>query len=314
MANSFDKIARIYDIYSSFQKCIAYQLLFGVDNKFIENTSILDLGCGSGHIVEYLCSNIENFRVIGIDISPQMCQVSENKFYSIDSSNIGIKSYKTYAKNMENLENAFYENANFVISSMSLHWVNINKILNQIWNQDFLGFALAIPVNTSFEELQQLVFPYSLWKLPSISKLSRFLNSKKSPKILKFNNKNIKHHKILHLENDHQDFYSDSEILELHEKLQKIEKRYGLSISKNWNISVKSFRILYENFNPNYDIRVVRYYVEYASILQFLYFLKYSGSNVSSQSFYEISNIAKNYPVNEEGSAVVNWDIAYIYG
>lgn len=79
-----DSVLKVFD-----NMATEYVEYFGEDWEFIneikefasqfkENSTILDLGCGSGYITDYLCSL--NLNAIGIDFSEEMINIAKEKY------------------------------------------------------------------------------------------------------------------------------------------------------------------------------------------------------------------------------------------
>lgn len=92
-----------------------------------ENSTILDLGCGSGYITNYLCEL--NLNAIGIDFSGEMIKIAKKKYPKV----------KFLTANFMDIENYFQENSvDGLIAIYSLYFIpkeqfeNILKSLSKI--------------------------------------------------------------------------------------------------------------------------------------------------------------------------------------
>lgn len=100
-----------------------YVNYFGDDWEFIEDinsfvahfqdgATILDLGCGSGYVTNYLFS--KNMNAIGIDFSEEMIKIAKSKYPQL----------KFFIDNFVNIENLFQENSiDGLIALYSLYFV-----------------------------------------------------------------------------------------------------------------------------------------------------------------------------------------------
>lgn len=109
--------------------------------KFKKNSNILDLGCGNGAQADFLVNKIgEKNTIHCIDLSKD----------SIDLLNKKIKSdkIKTYVKNMDEIDNFFFEKIDVFHSSYSLYYsAKPKKILDHCYKllNDGGKFIITIP-------------------------------------------------------------------------------------------------------------------------------------------------------------------------
>ena len=81
-------------------------------SQFENNSTILDLGCGSGYITNYLCSL--NLNAIGIDFSEAMIRIAKKKYPELDF----------FMANFIDIENYFKENSvDGLIAIYSLYFI-----------------------------------------------------------------------------------------------------------------------------------------------------------------------------------------------
>ena len=114
--NVFNKIAKYYTDY------------FGCDWEFLDeiksfsslfkpNSTILDLGCGSGYITDYL--NKQNLNAIGIDFSSEMLNIAKEKYPQV----------KFLLDDFMNINDSFKENSvDGIISIYSLYFIPREKM------------------------------------------------------------------------------------------------------------------------------------------------------------------------------------------
>ena len=100
-------------------------------SQFPEKSKILDLGCGSGYITNYLHN--QNLNAIGLDFSQEMINIAKTKFPSIEF----------LLADFVNVENYFGENSiDGLIAIYSLYFVpkeqfeNVLKSLSKILKSD----------------------------------------------------------------------------------------------------------------------------------------------------------------------------------
>lgn len=113
-----DSVLKVFDSMAT-----EYVKYFGDDWEFIdeikdfasqmkENSTILDLGCGSGYITNYLCEL--NLNAIGIDFSGEMIKIAKKKYPKV----------KFLTANFMDIENYFQENSvDGLIAIYSLYFI-----------------------------------------------------------------------------------------------------------------------------------------------------------------------------------------------
>lgn len=74
---SFSRASSTYDAYSSLQKKVAEELVKRNSSKLKGKT--LDIGCGTGKVIEEVLKVTPNQDITGIDLSPQMAKEAEKK-------------------------------------------------------------------------------------------------------------------------------------------------------------------------------------------------------------------------------------------
>ena len=146
---SFNKKASSYDQYSLIQKEVAQRLYDRLSSIKIKPMSVLDIGCGTGHLSDMLFRLYPDANIICLDISFNMLQESYKK-------NGNLSCILSDAENMP------FKNKKFdlIVSSFTLHWCDeVDKIFYDI--QRFLknkGLFLFSTVGPS--TLQELRTAY----------------------------------------------------------------------------------------------------------------------------------------------------------
>jgi len=173
----FSKYALNYSKNSLIQKEIAGELISSLDSQ---PKKILDLGCGTGHILNNINWEIEKF--IGVDFSQNMCDLhKKDKNIEIICDNFDNPNlYKQLEK---------YD-FDMILSSSSLQWSkNFNLIV------DFLlknRFSIALFTANTFKTINQMVNQKSpiLSKETIVNKFQKYKNIEISIKNYKieFNN------------------------------------------------------------------------------------------------------------------------------
>ncbi|MBK9570712.1 MAG: class I SAM-dependent methyltransferase [Chitinophagaceae bacterium] len=75
--DTWNKVAKIYQ--DKFMDLDLYDDTYDTfcDQLNIENAKILEIGCGPGNIIKYLLNKRPDFRIEGIDISPNMIELAK---------------------------------------------------------------------------------------------------------------------------------------------------------------------------------------------------------------------------------------------
>ncbi len=187
----------------------------------------IDLGSGTGYIADFLKD--KNISVINIDLSRDMLKAVE----------FGI-NIQGDIENLPFKDNSF----NFVISSFSLHWTDLNKSfkeINRILDKNG-NFLLAIPIEDSLKFINFLLNENKF----------NFLSEYEVINTLKENGLSIKDYKIVEY---YQSFKNGYDFLKhLHQTGVSIntsdksfrEKKYIVNKFKNWkNNCFINYRLIF---------------------------------------------------------------------
>lgn len=109
--NVFDGIAKEYvDYFGEDWEFI--DEIKGFASQFEKDSTVLDLGCGSGYITNYLCK--QNLNAIGIDFSEKMISLAKKKY----------SNWKFLLADFMDIENYFQENSiDGLIAIYSLYFI-----------------------------------------------------------------------------------------------------------------------------------------------------------------------------------------------
>ena len=148
VSKSFSNAAVSYDYWAKPQKKISKRLveLLPVSNDF---NNILDLGCGTGNVIEQLLGRYSTAEILGLDIAPGMVEYCMKRWSNIDDikfSTADISSFNAESKH------------DLIISSCAFQWIDdfSEAIKNLICSLKKDGcLAMAVPIEGSFSELQE---------------------------------------------------------------------------------------------------------------------------------------------------------------
>ena len=138
----FDKQAHQYDLYSGVQKVVAKKLLFLCHKKPYK--SILDLGCGTGHLTYKLAYKYPDAQIFALDQSANM--LSYLKHPRITTQKEDVETFTPQKK------------FDLIISNFCFQW--LANPLKQIKRyKQYLAkdgqLLISIPNNDSFKKLNQ---------------------------------------------------------------------------------------------------------------------------------------------------------------
>lgn len=115
-----------------FGKNKLYKILLKEYIKQKEGDSILDIGCGTADIVEFLA---EKINYVGFDVNPRYINYAKNKFIS------NKNKIKLYNKRVNEADAKAFEKFDFIISIGVVHHLNDLEAINLFK----LGFELLKP-------------------------------------------------------------------------------------------------------------------------------------------------------------------------
>lgn len=79
VGNNFSRVARHYEQYADIQYLLAESLLQEIKQKNISPESILDIGCGTGKLIQELSGQYPYARVVGLDVSQEMVRLVKSR-------------------------------------------------------------------------------------------------------------------------------------------------------------------------------------------------------------------------------------------
>lgn len=160
---AFDAAAQTYDRQTPLQCEVARHLVEQAATAIpVAPKTILDLGCGTGHVVEQAQRIWPQAKIAALDAAPAMLGRLNAKFPAI----------KTICRDARHLDGI--DQFELMLSSMALHWMKSpQRVLNH-W-RGFLKsrgrLLVALPVAGSLREWRELAFSVGLadgsWEFPS---------------------------------------------------------------------------------------------------------------------------------------------------
>lgn len=145
VAKSFSAASKSYDESAAAQLSIACELAALIYKYTMPPKSIIDLGCGTGGLLQKLSNHFPEATLTGLDLAEGMLKEAERK---ISGANF-IKADFEHAK----LE-AEYDLA---VSNYALQWANFDATIKALKGNLIPGghLAFAVPVAGSFPELSK---------------------------------------------------------------------------------------------------------------------------------------------------------------
>ena len=178
-------LPKIFDLSNLDQDKTTLQLL---DIK--DNLKLLDVGCGTGHLLQTLSTSVNSIDMTGIDNSKVMVSVAQKRHAdSIRSGRVSIR--KASWVNLEFADNTFDRiNASNVV----YFWERPLDILNNLYRITKKGglIVISLRVDDSLDPRIMKQFGYSLYDDQSLSSLminSKFTNIQLTDKIARNRNK-----------------------------------------------------------------------------------------------------------------------------
>lgn len=145
----FSANAGNYDLYAHVQKKMASHLMeFSNLRREDAPNTVLDIGCGTGHLTGLLRTHLPRAQVTAVDIAPGMIELAERKF-----NRRGIKFICADAEEM-----SYEENYDLIASNASLQWFNdtpltLKKLYSALTDGGTLCFSTFGAL--TFSELHQ---------------------------------------------------------------------------------------------------------------------------------------------------------------
>ena len=145
IASNFDQAASSYNQHAHIQNIAAKSLARIIIPLMQNGQSILEIGCGTGLLTQYILFNQMNLQYIAADISMQSL-IWHKKNIGHSS---GISYIHTDCSHM-NLK----KKVDWIISSFSLHWMpNFQKTLQEL-SKKTKTIAFTIPIAGTLEEIK----------------------------------------------------------------------------------------------------------------------------------------------------------------
>ena len=120
----------------------ALDLISAIPELPSERPSIVDLGCGPGHISEHLLGRWPNASYQGVDNSTQMLAQAEQAYPALSWTMGGLEDWSAN------------EPVDLIFANASLHWVDDHEHVVVHWmNQLKPGGVLAVQMPNNFPEL-----------------------------------------------------------------------------------------------------------------------------------------------------------------
>ena len=148
VSKSFSNAADTYDFWAKPQKEIALRLV-GLLPPTMEYNNILDLGCGTGNVVEQLLTGYPNAKILGIDIAHGMVEYCKERWGNGSGINF-------LTNNISNFKSEF--KYDLIVSSCVFQWIDdfYGVMKNLICSLKSVGrIGIAVPIEGSFFELQE---------------------------------------------------------------------------------------------------------------------------------------------------------------
>lgn len=145
IARSFSKAVSDYDAWARIQAACADDLMSHMPAHSFN--AVLDVGCGTGSLIERIVEKNNAARVYGIDIAPGMIDYCRKKWPKLCFDVCDAAAFDTQ------------ERFDTIVSNFSMHWIDrveevIKRYLSFLEPQGIM--ALSVPVQGSLKELDLL--------------------------------------------------------------------------------------------------------------------------------------------------------------
>lgn len=150
IAKNFSKAAKNYEQYAILQKIVAQNLAKQVHAEIRPNSQILDLGCGTGFLADFILkfSSASSSNITRLDISEEMLRQNKTgRKILADIEDFSLKGDKKF---------------DFIVSSLAFQWLNnpiktilrYQKLLSQngVFACSFLGFKTFYELEDVLQE------------------------------------------------------------------------------------------------------------------------------------------------------------------
>ncbi len=135
---SFSRFCKNYDKEATLQRNASQHLVY-IAKDYLKG-EILDLGCGTGFIGEFL-----ERKLIGLDISKSMLEIAMSKGYITIQGDIENLPFKK-------------ESFDVVLSNFSLHWLDLDKAFSEVYrilNKNGY-FIFNLPIENTLSAVEKI--------------------------------------------------------------------------------------------------------------------------------------------------------------
>lgn len=116
---SFDSAANSYDEFALLQKQVSIDLLAKINTDFVDDV-VVDIGCGTGFLIQQLMQRSAVRQLIAVDIAFSMLQVARTKFNNVQ--------YVCVDAEMLPVQN---DSVDKIVSNLALQWCqNLTRVFN----------------------------------------------------------------------------------------------------------------------------------------------------------------------------------------
>ncbi|MDJ1407207.1 MAG: methyltransferase domain-containing protein [Candidatus Midichloria sp.] len=235
--HSFNKSATSYESVGHIQRSIAHMLVKEILNDLAnkEPRRIIDIGTGTGFIIEELLKHLPYATYTANDLAHNMIEIAKAKFINCQNIN-----YLVGDANTLNLEYS-----DLVTSSMSLQWFpDIQGVLKKLYNKT-AALAFSTLLEENFKEWYQILHQFNI-SSPS------FHTKKELEEI------------CLCLNPHRYRFFNESYIIKFNNALEMVKylKKLGANVSNNDN------KYLVKNLLDNYKEPIETRYEVFFAILE----------------------------------------------
>ncbi|CAG2104101.1 unnamed protein product [Medioppia subpectinata] len=111
-----------YEETTMYQKKCAHDFVNNIVSQNKEYDIIVDLGCGTGYLVDLLSQSVKHKRIVGVDVSPDMIAFAEQNHKPMDSVQYLVQDLSQSWDSLSPELKALESKVSLIVSDFVIHW------------------------------------------------------------------------------------------------------------------------------------------------------------------------------------------------